>query len=73
MYSMGGSGMGAQTLNIFATKLFAEQVYNRTTFLVDETAYDKYARSDGTLLLRAYFTPQLICPRRTLRPIYLGG
>ena len=64
MYSMGGSGMGAQTLNIFATKLFAEQVYNRTTFLVDETAYDKYARSDGTLLLRAYFTTQFALVER---------
>lgn len=58
MYSLGGSGMGAQVLNIFATKLYAEEVYQRTTFLVDETAYPQYATNDGTRLLRAYFTPQ---------------
>lgn len=56
--------MGAQALNIFAAKLYAEQVYHRTVFLVDETAYDKYARGDGTLLLRAYFTPHFALVER---------
>jgi hypothetical protein len=58
MFTMGKSGMGSQIVNVFASKVYMREVYNRDQFFVDETRFNHYMFA-GQRIMRAWFTPQI--------------
>ena len=56
---VGSHGLGSQILNLFKSKMYLEEKYNRTVILLDETDWLPYRKSDAVGVLTGYFTPQL--------------
>lgn len=55
MFSMRGSGLGSQLLNMYANRLYLEETYGYSVFMVDEAAYNGY-KLHGNRMLTGYFS-----------------
>ena len=53
-----GSGLGAQIINTLAVALYFQETQNRTTVILDESAFGEYRRNQTVGFWEGFLTPQ---------------